>query len=59
MTSPSSLDAIETTLAARRISRWPSEWKQFVLGLPAEEQRMIGLCVALMDAKPDDPRPAE
>jgi hypothetical protein len=52
--SPSSLDTVEATLASRRIKTWPSDWQRFVVDLPAEERRLVGLAVALLDARPAD-----
>lgn len=52
--SPSSLDRVETVIASKRIRKWPSEWQAFVLELPDEERRLVGLSVALLDARPFD-----
>lgn len=53
-TFPSSLDHAETIVATKRIRQWPLEWQTFVLELPAEERQLVGLSVALLDARPSD-----
>ena len=53
------MDAVERTLALKRISTWPREWKEDLTQLTQDEVEMVGLLVALMDARPDGQERAE
>lgn len=54
MTSPSSLDAVEQTLAIRRVSRWAHGDREFVVELTRPERELVMSLVALLDARPVD-----
>ena len=54
MTSLSSLDAVETELAIRRVSRWSHGDKEFVVELTRPERELVMTLVALLDARPSD-----
>ena len=54
MTFPSSLDAAETEIAIRRVSRWSHGDKQFVVELTRPERELVMSLVALLDARPVD-----
>ena len=47
------MDGVERTLALKRIGTWPREWKADVICLTAPEVEVMGLLVALLDARPD------
>lgn len=53
------MDAVEQSLALKRISTWPREWKRDMTRLTANEVEVVGLFVALMDARPDGQARAE
>ena len=46
------MDAVEKTLAVKRTANWPREWKADLIQLPPSELEVVGLLVALMDARP-------
>ena len=54
MTSRSSLDSVERTLAIRRVSRWTHGDREFVLELTPAERDLVASLVALLDARPCD-----
>lgn len=48
------MDAAEKIIARKRISRWPREQQRELIELPAAEAQIVGLLVALLDARPAD-----
>jgi hypothetical protein len=52
MTSPSSLDHVEATIAIKRVSRWSHGDRKFVVELTPSERELVMTLVALLDARP-------
>jgi hypothetical protein len=48
------VDKAETIVAVNRLKSWPKEWHKLMLELPAQEAEVVGLLVALLDARPGD-----
>lgn len=54
------MDEVETYLAKKRMTKWPSEWKAFVASLPEGEARLFIEAAALLNARPhEDGKAAE